>query len=210
MTVIVGIGGYAGSGKDTAAQALVDLGFERRAFADILRDFLYELDPIISSMSGMRLRTLVAYEGWDEAKRGYPEVRALLQRCGTDAGRKVLGEDVWVDGLLNNLDHCGAYVIPDVRFPNEAEAIIRRNGYLLRVDRPGVGPAAAPDGSIHPSETALDRRPEDQFWWFDDTLVNAGTVEELHAQVHNSLRRWASIDERLQDLVPPVPLEPTC
>ena len=43
--MLVGITGYAGSGKDTAALALLNNGFERRAFADPLRAGLLGIDP---------------------------------------------------------------------------------------------------------------------------------------------------------------------
>ena len=47
--MIIGISGYARSGKDSVANILVqDFGFERRAFADKLREALYALNPIIA------------------------------------------------------------------------------------------------------------------------------------------------------------------
>lgn len=125
---LVGLAGYARSGKDTAAGALVDLGYDRRGFADALK-------------------LLAARIGWDGRKDDAG--RKLLQDLGVGA-RDLLGADVWVDALMSTLT--GPTVITDVRFPNEVDAICDRGGVVLRIWRPGVGPALG-----HVSETALDR-----------------------------------------------------
>ena len=45
--MLIGLTGYATSGKDTVADILKPLGFERVAFADALRESVQVLDPII-------------------------------------------------------------------------------------------------------------------------------------------------------------------
>ena len=180
MIGLVGLSGYAGSGKDAAAQVLLEAGYERRAFADKLRAMAYELNPIIPIKGQMyRLGRLVDAYGWEHCKREYPEAREILQRLGTEAGRKVLGENVWVRATLNDLGVDVLFatgpkvVVTDVRFPNEAAAIQRLGGKVYRVQRPGVTAINA-----HPSETALDDFP------FDEILLSpcpgpnqAGTAE---------------------------------
>lgn len=179
--VIVALSGYARAGKDAAAQALVsELGFERHGFADALRDSLYALNPIIpvevDNLVGwrgtidMRLAHLVDQLGWEEAKC-QSEVRELLQRLGTDAGRQVLGEDIWVDTLFRRHD-VERLVVPDCRFPNEADGVTCRGGFVLRIERPGWAPING-----HASETALDGYP------FDAVIVNDGTLADLHRNV---------------------------
>jgi len=44
---VIGLCGFAQSGKDTAASFLVERGFTRLAFADILRQSLYNLNPMV-------------------------------------------------------------------------------------------------------------------------------------------------------------------
>lgn len=179
--LIVGLSGYARSGKNEAAEALVQYGWRQAAFADKLREFLYALDPLVPGYYGagnLRLRRLVDQTGWDYAKVTYPEVRALLQRAGTEAGRKVLGANVWVNALFEEHADAPALVLTDVRFPNEAQAVADRGGVLIQVERPGVRPARDSVGRVHESEVALDD------WDFDHVLMNDGTVEELHAKLH--------------------------
>jgi hypothetical protein len=176
---LIGFTGYARSGKDSAGQALLDVGWERRSFADRLREFLLALDPIVAWSCGapVRVSDVIGDIGWERAKDSFPEIRSLLQRCGTDAGRKVLGEDVWVGATLRDLDPARAVVVTDVRFPNEARAIQAAGGLVVRITRPGVGPATAPDGSVHVSETSMDDFP------VDAVIRNGSTLASLRMSV---------------------------
>lgn len=144
---IVGLCGYAGVGKDCAAEALVACGWQRVAFADAVRDVALAIDPIIDS-DDRRLHDIISIGGWAMAKQ-YGEVRRLLQHVGTEAGRKILGENIWVDTAMRKVN--GDTVFSDVRFPNEVAAIRERGGKIVRITRPGVGPVNG-----HASETAID------------------------------------------------------
>lgn len=177
---VIGIAGYARSGKDTLARHLCEWGFEQRSFAAPLKAILVALDPLVCFTAGVaggrplddpvfvydRLSRLVDAIGWDEAKK-FDEVRSLLQRLGTEGGRAHLGENVWVDALFD-APSSGRLVVSDVRYPNEASAIRARGGLVVRVDRPGV---RAVNG--HLSERALDD------FDFDLVVTNDGTVEDL-------------------------------
>lgn len=169
MIKLVGLSGYAGSGKDEAAKGLDELGFRRVAFADVLRSMAYATDPYVEHPFGgfVRLSEIVDQYGWDFVKNNFPDARRLLQRLGTEGGRSILGENIWVDTLLNSLEH-DKVVVTDVRFLNEMVAIKERGGITVRIVRPGVGPR-----NNHPSETSLDDVT------FDRYLVNDGTIDEL-------------------------------
>jgi FMN phosphatase YigB (HAD superfamily) len=172
---LVGVRGYAQSGKDSVAAVLVSrYGFTRAAFADALKELACRTNPIVS-LDGRRLASLVDEIGWDRAKTEVLEVREILQRLGKGA-RDVLGEDIWVDTLFRR--HAGAsrLVIPDVRFPNEAAAVRGRGGRVVRVVRPGVGPANG-----HISETALDDDEPDA------VIMNDGFLDDLAEEVEDVL-----------------------
>jgi hypothetical protein len=181
--MIIGLSGYAQSGKDTLGAVLVsNYGFTRFAFADALKEVVYRLNPFIQweilvDSAGpytkhQRVQDVVDAHGWEMAKR-IPEVRRLLQVMGTEAGRQVLGDNIWVDTVLNQINGRDA-VITDCRFPNEAEAVKARGGYVVRVTRPGVEAVNA-----HPSETALDDYP------FDCIVNNNGSLSYLEIVVSN-------------------------
>lgn len=183
MSEIIGLAGYSTSGKDSAADALIAEGYERIAFADVLRDIAVAIDPYVYEVAEVdedififrRLSAVIQSYGWDYSKNEFPDVRRLLQRLGTEAGRGILGENIWVDTAFGRVK-TDRVVFTDVRFPNEAEGIKSRGGVVVRIDRPGVGPRHQ-----HPSETSLVNYP------FDHHIENDGTLEDLHQKVRKEL-----------------------
>lgn len=160
---IIGLSGYAQSGKDTAAEVLVEqFGYERRAFADPLKQSVIDLNPIVDTLDdGAMVRAaevLKYYRTFDAIKKSEfgEEFRVLWQRQGTEVGRK-LRPSLWVESTFNSMEDGGKYVITDCRFPNEAEAIKNWGGAIWRITRAGVGPV-----NDHPSETSLDDYPWDR------------------------------------------------
>ena len=174
---IIGLCGFAGSGKDTAAQALLEDGWTRAAFADAVRESLLAVNPTTFEDSHREspgricsVKYLVECGGWGYAKK-QPDVRSLLQRMGTEAGRNIHGEDCWIKIAKRKVDAApGPVVISDVRFASEAEAIRSWGGTIIRIDRPGVGPCNG-----HASE-ALDFET-------DLVLMNDGTIEDLQSNL---------------------------
>ncbi|MHB1975301.1 MAG: DUF4406 domain-containing protein [Acidimicrobiales bacterium] len=174
--LVVGLAGYARSGKDTAAAALVELGFERRAFADAIREMACRTNPLVRVSwwrRPVRLARLVDRVGWEDAK-DVAEVRRLLQRLGGHAGRGVLGDGVFIDWLAGSAP-C-RMVVPGVRFPNEIEAVRAGGGIVIQIVRPGVGPV-----NRDVSETAVDGAA------FDAVVVNDASPEVLGATVREAV-----------------------
>jgi hypothetical protein len=80
------------------------------------------------------------------------------------------------------------WIITDMRFPNEMEAVVERKGITIRVKRTprtvinGVIYLIGADGLVeHPSETGLDNET------FKYELDNNGTIEELIEKVREIL-----------------------
>jgi len=165
---LIGLSGYAQTGKDTAATHLADYSFTRLAFADPLRAAALAVNPYIDGYRH-RLSDIVGPNGWEAAKRT-PEVRAFLQRFGVAI--RDIDPDFWVNATMRRIEPGKRYVITDVRFPNEAQAIKARGGFVVRVHRPGVKAVNA-----HVSETALDD------WDFDAHLFNDGDADKYRVRV---------------------------
>jgi hypothetical protein len=169
--MIIGLSGYAQSGKDTVAELLcLNYKYHRRAFADPMRDAIYTLNPIVFNLNS-RVADLVDEYGWDVAKAN-PEVRRLLQVFGTDVGRKMFNENFWVDIALAGLHDKHRVVVSDVRFPNEAEAIKKLGGQVWRINRHNHTPVNG-----HKSEHAMDN------YMFKHVLYNDGTIDDLADEV---------------------------
>jgi len=172
---LVGVIGRKRSGKDSFAATLVEeFAFQRVAFADPLKDVALAVDPLIHLEQltpyvahKARLSEAVAAIGWERVKDEYPEARRILQVLGVAVRDK--RPDFWLGLALEKIASAPApVVVTDVRFPNEAEALVDRGGFIVRVLRDGTMIPGQ-----HVSETALDDYPE------DFTVSNNGTLDDL-------------------------------
>ncbi len=183
--MLIAFSGFKGSGKDTAANVLVEeYGFTKIAFADAVRQLALIIDPIITMQDGTvitNLTTVIKGIGWDKAKRKIPEVRRLLQVIGTEGGRMLVGENVWIDILAERFpdiaDSSSRYVITDCRFPNEADFVESKNGSVVWISRPGL----VPDG--HASESDEIRR------WRNWEIINDSDIESFKQSVRDMMTK---------------------
>ena len=204
--MLIGVVGFLGSGKGTVADILVEeYGYHKFAFADVLKDTVSVMfdwpRPLLEGDTdeSRKFRETID-EFWDErlfdilGKSVTP--RYILQLMGTEAGRDVFGEDIWVSTLERRIRGIEKAVISDVRFPNEIEFIRKQNGMVTRVAR-------GPDPKWF--DTALDHNrgirwnmyssyPEvhvSEWAWigahFDYVLNNNGTKVELESCVKHML-----------------------
>lgn len=179
---LIGLSGFARSGKDEAAKVLVEeYGFTQVAFADKLREVLYALNPYVVNDyedSFRPLQEVIDHFGWGSYKETQwgPEIRRLLQRLGTEAGRETLWDSIWIDAALTDFDEDAKVVVSDPRFYNEFDAIRARGGSVWRIERPGVGPL-----NDHASETEAIDYPH-----FQHRLLNDGALKDWRNAVGNA------------------------
>lgn len=123
--VVIGICGPALSGKSTFGTMLGARVAERVGSSSVHH----------CPFAGP-LKTFARAMGWNGAKddRG----RRLLQLLGTECGRECIGPDVWVDQWRALLPGRGYVIVDDVRFRNEAEAVVSGCGHLFELSRSGV------------------------------------------------------------------------
>jgi hypothetical protein len=135
-------------------------------------------------------------------------VRDMLQKLGTEAMRNGLHPDVWVnalfadykdvkqseDGLIHEKygehditivpnpilwkKYYPNWIISDLRFPNEYDAIKKKGGLCIKVVRPVVNKSTSEQ---HISEYALE------YHTFDYTLDNSGDIDDLEKEVRQML-----------------------
>lgn len=174
---LIGIAGRMGHGKDTVAEIIRELtpsmNWEIKKFAGGVKKTASILTGFPESRFEDPIFKQLHLSGWGMT------VRELLQRIGTDAIRNNIHPDAWVKSLFAVMSTRSNWLITDVRFPNEAQAIKDRGGIVIRVKRPFV-----PSDTEHISETALDD------WKFDFTIDNSGSLADLKASVAAILRHY--------------------
>lgn len=189
---LIGLGGFARSGKDATANALARYGYRRIAFADPLYEIVADLNvtvfvrasggPMYAMNPYHSLNTLVAEHGWAWVKEHAPQGRATLDALG--AGIRRYEPDFWIRTALAPIeaDPQARFVVTDCRFPVEADAVKALGGRFVRVVRPGVGPKVDPvTGRPSPYETSMTNYPEDA------VVDNGGDLSDLDAAVRTVL-----------------------
>jgi len=177
--LLLGIGGYAGAGKDAVADIIEDSNMWYRTFmSKPLLQAMTVLNPYVKdnySHSYIRFVDLVNLKGYTEAKKN-EEVRRLLQIFGTEVGRELIDPDIWTKQIHKEvksiLDTGISVVVTGIRFPNEMRYINNAGGVTLWIERPGYGPV-----NSHSSDNTLS--VDD----FDYIIYNDGTLEELKQKV---------------------------
>ena len=160
-TLLVGLTGPAGCGKDTAATYL-ELAFSARghrcyrlAFADPIRAMLAQMGVPTNVMQQRSLKEqpLDTFCG--------ASYRKLAQTLGTEWGRHLIGHDLWlrvanarIGAVLERYQRPRVVIVSDVRFPDEAQWITQGiggvRGAVVRVLRPDTQPVR-----LHESEQQL-------------------------------------------------------
>ena len=176
--MIIGLQGYAGSGKSTVAQYLVErYGFARRhikqPLARMTRALLAEAMP---ELSGTALDDLIDHPYMKRrplAALGNRSATEIQQFLGTEFGREFIDPDLWLDIWARWASGHPLVVQESVRFANEAE----RCDVVWEIRREGYG---AHNG--HVSEALPSDCP-------NAVLVNNGSVEDLYWQVDEALRK---------------------
>lgn len=140
--LLVGLCGPAGCGKDTVAQMLSPHGFHKYTLALAMKQGLEVMLGIPLSVWDNRVakEAVVPWIG--------KSPRQLAQTLGTEWGRNLIHQDLWVNRMLREWDTVRQSVSPrmvvtDVRFDNEALAIINAGGTVWKIEREGVAPVAA-------------------------------------------------------------------
>lgn len=164
---LIGLIGKARVGKDTMAAHLYrQHDFEQTSFAWPMKQMLEVAFPHVDFHRGDR-EAPIDWLG--------KSPRQLMQTLGTEWGRNCIHPDLWTLLAERQVEHARqrqftGLVLSDVRFPNEADMILRNGGVLWHIHRD-----SAESVSEHVSETCN---------WDDYPRViipNNGTLGELYS-----------------------------
>ena len=141
--MIVGLVGFIGAGKGTVADVLVERhDYFKESFANSVKDataaiFGWSRTLLEGDTPESRAWREQDDEFWTNKFGRNFSPRLALQLMGTEAGRDVFHPDLWVHTVLRRCENApwNNYVIADVRFPNEINAIHEAGGIVVRVKR---------------------------------------------------------------------------
>lgn len=181
---LIGISGKLGSGKDTMADLLVaEYGYEKHCFADKVK----EIAAIICGIP--RDQAFTREVKSQPMLRGKHTFGEVLQFIGTGM-REWICPDVWLMSVLDEWDGRSRWVIPDVRYINEVEAIRNLGGVIVRVEGDPVGIREHNKDKrdlFSKSETELDHLVPEM--GFDHVVFNNGSLEKYKYSVRATVKR---------------------
>jgi len=198
--MIIGICGFIGSGKDTAADYLVNFHeFKRESFAATLKDavahvFGWDRDMLEGRTKESREWRETEDAWWTNRLRMPITPRWILQYWGTDVLRQYFHDDIWIASLENKLRTAkDNIVISDCRFPNEIRGLKQQGGRIAWIQR-GITPhwydiaAQANKGSANAQNWLVEQKIHaSEYSWagtdFDVTIDNNKSIEHLYNQL---------------------------
>jgi hypothetical protein len=199
--MIVGLVGFIGAGKGTVADLLVERhSFFKESFANSVKDacasiFGWDREMLEGATPESRAWREQKDEWWSEKLGKEFSPRLALQLMGTEAGRDVFHPDLWVHTVMRRCEQApwNNYVIADVRFPNEINAIKNSGGKVIRVrrgDDPEWYSLARECNTYNQPEIMRNAYPEVHFseWaWigahYDIVMDNNCSLDELKMRV---------------------------
>jgi len=207
-SMIIGVCGFIGSGKDTVADYLTNFHeFRRESFANSLKDavsMVFGWDrTLLEGRTKQAREWREQRDEWWSSRLGQEITpRWILQYWGTEVCRRAFHDDIWIAALENKLRNSkDDIVISDCRFPNEIKSIKDAGGIVVRVVRgpepewynAAVAYNRGPNGNAEwaLSKAKLDRlkiHASETAWVgtkFDYVLDNNGTIDDLFDQVKN-------------------------
>ncbi len=180
--VLIGLIGKKSSGKTTSSEFLCKkFDYVEYALADPLKQICIILGAPRWSVYGSQ----------EDKERIVPELgvsgRQMMQQIGTELFREQLSSvlpdldlgysgRIWIRLLEHKIKSTPNLVVPDIRFMDEAETIIRNGGILIRIKRDGLG------DDKHSSEQELDLPNVIE-------IENNGTQQDLYQNLMNKLNQ---------------------
>ncbi|WP_316234859.1 deoxynucleotide monophosphate kinase [Bradyrhizobium sp. SZCCHNR1004] len=197
--IVIGIKGFIGAGKTTAARYLIENhGFVRGRFAGALKDMLRAYLIYRGCTPAMGERMIEGdLKDKPTAWLGGRSPRYAMEGLGGAWGRDYMGADFWIDTEADKLsaESPTRVVVEDVRHGNEGEWIDATGGMVIEIVRPGLVP------QDHRTEYAqLDVKARRQICNYDGGL--ASTYRQIDIVVQDLVAKNATIG------LPPMQTQP--
>lgn len=179
LTGITGANSIAGCGKDTVAEMIRDFtGFEIYGLADpiyamVKAGFGIDGKDIDHNSREAKNATIP----WLSENRPV-SLRSLLETLGTEWGREMICNDIWLKVAEQFIARAGkGVIIKDIRFPNESDWLNHIGGRLIYIVRPDYFGADAT--ASHASNKPLTGVK------IDIPLINDCSLNQLRSRVES-------------------------
>lgn len=185
--LFIGLGHYKRTGKDSFADYLIQalankhcgISVTKTSFAWKLKQVCFEL----YAWAGLKPPEYYeTKEGAEFREVILPAIGKSPRQIWIDFGTKAVRDNVyertWLDYVTRSTYQHDVVIVPDVRFGNEFEELLRADGLLIKIIRPGFSP-----GPNRPDRTLLG----EQRW--SNVIGTSGTMSELE-QWANQYADW--------------------
>jgi len=181
--MLIGISGSAGAGKDTLAEYLWRTHtFTRIAFADPMKRATQAIFGLSDEQTWSRDLKEISIPYWGLSPR------RMFQMVGTDAMQGTFGRDVWLKRWKLSYEmvkDSENVVVPDVRFPQEAELIRELGGYIIQLNRKCENGLDA-EAKAHVSEAGISVK------YLDFVLHNDSSIDDMCLQMADFIEEKVS------------------
>lgn len=195
--ILIGVMGKARTGKDTVANYLSrhyenddsQPWVKRLALADMVKDVAFRVFNLPKDIFYTDSYKELPIKDFGN---DLLTPRKLAQLVGTEGFREVFGGQVWISSLHHRIANSGyvgeAVVVPDIRFPEEAEWVARQGGILIYLERDDAAEVSAHSSEdlMSYAETILHLQgvPTE---WTAVHIENNGSVQELYDKIEKQV-----------------------
>lgn len=142
MPILIAFGHEKKVGKDTISKFLIQelrlkykgIYVQKAGFADKLKKICFDL----YSWAGLRSKDYYD-ENLNEKEKPLPKLGKSARQIWIEVGNKLreVYEHTWIDSLLLG-SSADVLIISDLRFPNEANRILKHGGFTFKLERPEI------------------------------------------------------------------------
>lgn len=187
---VIGLNGFAGSGKDTAAEYFIqNHGYRKISMADAVKDVLsvvfgWERYMLNGDTKESRDWREQPDEFWSQKFGHDVTPRWAMQQVGTNLFRNVMHTDIWCNVVKRQIMQSNdRWIISDCRFLNEMQIVWDFGGDIIEVQR-----------GKQPEWYDLAKEQNITDLHLGDANPMTVRMEDIHPDLHPSEWKWIGVN----------------